>query len=133
MGGGGSKMSMWHLLQAVENNEVYQCIEILKGGCDPNLSHAGVTPLQMAIECGTVDIAALLLHWKANPNAPTSSRARGAGWRTGESAVMICNRYIKQNKPHEQGLVESAKQVWFYSNLKRNKNSGFGERNIGVD
>lgn len=65
----------------------------------------------MAIECGEADIAAVLLHWKSNPNAPTASRAGGAGWRTGESAVMMCNRYIKQNKPTEQKQVESAKKV----------------------
>lgn len=84
---------------------------ISSGGCDPNLSHAGVTPLQIAIESGSADIAAILLKWKANPNAPTASRAGGAGWRTGESAVMMCNRYIKQNKPTEKVQVEAAKKV----------------------
>ena len=31
MGGGGSKLSMWHLLAAIENNELYECVQILKG------------------------------------------------------------------------------------------------------
>jgi hypothetical protein len=90
---------------------LFLALDCFADGCDPNLSYSGVTPLQMAIECGAADIAAVLLHWNANPNAPTASRARGAGWRTGESAVMMCNRYIKENKPNDQKQVDAAKQV----------------------
>ena len=111
MGGGGSKLSMWNMLHAIDNDEFYEVFLMLKAGVDPNLAHAGVTPLQIGIESGNADIVAMLLHWNANPLANTASRARGAGWRTGEPAKIMCERYIRENRPNSKKQIAAAHQV----------------------
>mmetsp|Transcript_30206 Transcript_30206/g.59014 ORF Transcript_30206/g.59014 Transcript_30206/m.59014 type:complete len:251 (-) Transcript_30206:205-957(-) len=86
----------WRLVEAVERNNLYQVYEQLRDGANVELHYVGVTPLQMAVESYNPDTAALLLHWKADPDAHTASRAAGSMYASGETSRELCERLLKK-------------------------------------
>ena len=51
----------------VDANRLHSVHSAMMAGLSPNLQYNGVYPLNQAIECGYVDMAAILLKFKANP------------------------------------------------------------------
>mmetsp|Transcript_32032 Transcript_32032/g.80646 ORF Transcript_32032/g.80646 Transcript_32032/m.80646 type:complete len:253 (-) Transcript_32032:52-810(-) len=102
----------WRLVEAVERSNLYQVYEQLREGANVELHYIGVTPLQMAIESYNVDTAGLLLHWKADPDKHTASRAAGATYASGETSRELCDRLIKISKnPHKIASLKHIKQM----------------------
>jgi hypothetical protein len=99
----------WRLVEAVERNNLYQVYDQLREGANVELHYVGVTPLQMAIESYNADIAALLLHWKADPDKHTMSRAGGATYASGETSRQLCERLIQRSQ--NPNKVKALKQI----------------------
>uniref|UniRef100_A0A6U2D9A7 Uncharacterized protein n=1 Tax=Hemiselmis andersenii TaxID=464988 RepID=A0A6U2D9A7_HEMAN len=102
----------WRLVEAVERNNLWQVYEQLREGANVELHYIGVTPLQMAIESYNPDIAALLLHWKADPEKHTASRAAGAMYASGETSKELVERLIKKTQnPTKAAALKHIKKM----------------------
>ena len=54
-------------LYDVEADRLHSVHSALMKGLSPDINHLGVFPLNLAVECGFVNMAAILLKFKANP------------------------------------------------------------------
>mmetsp|Transcript_7634 Transcript_7634/g.19567 ORF Transcript_7634/g.19567 Transcript_7634/m.19567 type:complete len:249 (-) Transcript_7634:53-799(-) len=124
----------WRLVDAVERNNLYQVYEQLREGANVELHYVGVTPLQMAIESYNEDIAALLLHWKADPNKHTASRAIGATYASGETCREMCDRMIsKSQNPNKTKALKKIKQMMDDPNLLKEHVDGLQEKIVELE
>jgi len=84
---------------------------MLKNGDDPDLDWCGVQPLHLAVEQGDVDMAAVLLNWKAKPDrgkrlAEALAAKEGHRLQSKAKAILKFMGDPKACTEHVEGVVD---------------------------